>query len=74
MAKEQAVANGINCKRKRIDLQNCPDFQPHFNKAKILVSEMLIKYTEIEDPIEQTLFEVYAAVELKTPYNKFVNH
>jgi len=35
---------------------------------------MEFRYVKVEDPIEQTLFEVYAAVKLKTLYNKFDPH
>jgi len=34
---------------------------------------MHIRVVEIEDDHEQTVFEVYAALALGTPYNKFNN-
>lgn len=74
MAKERATQNGIDCKRKRGDLQACPLFKPFFYAAKDEVAAMDFRYVKIENPIEQTLFEVYAAIELKTRYNKFDSH
>ena len=35
---------------------------------------MCVKAVGIEDPIEQTLFEVYAHLALGTKYNSFENH
>ena len=74
MAKEQAVKNGIDCKRKRGELQSCPLFKPLFDTAKVKVAAMEFRCVKVEDPIEQTLFEVYVAIKLKTPYNKFDPH
>ena len=35
---------------------------------------MQIKTVEIDNPITQTFFEVYAALELNTPYNEWGTH
>lgn len=35
---------------------------------------MDIRVVEVTDPIGQTVFEPYAALALKTPYNTFENH
>ena len=35
---------------------------------------MQIKVVKIQNPVEQTFFEVYAALELKTPHNEWRNH
>jgi hypothetical protein len=45
-----------------------------FLHAKERVSRMTVRVIEITDPIEQTLFEVYAALALGTVYNVFENH
>lgn len=37
-------------------------------------SEMQVQVLQMGDPIEQTLFEVYAALELKTEYNNWETH
>ncbi len=60
----------------RKDLQKDPDFERLFLDAKKRVSKMVIRAVGIKDPIEQTLFEVYAHLTLGTPrkYNSFDNH
>ena len=35
---------------------------------------MKVRVVEIEDPIDQTIFEVYAHMELGTKFNSFENH
>ena len=74
LAREEALANSIDCLRKRKELQVCPLFSPHFVSSKAKVAAMTFRCVEIEHPIEQTLFEVYAAVELKARYNSFEPH
>lgn len=72
LARKKALLNNVDCKRSRKQLQDCPDFA--FNEAKKRVRAMQFRCVEIEDSIEQTLFEVYAAVELETPHNSFEPH
>jgi hypothetical protein len=55
-------------------LQIAPEFSELFRDAKERVGRMTVRVIEITDPIEQTLFEVYAALALATPYNDFENH
>jgi len=61
-----------------IDTANIPrgklGQEPEFKKAKERVARMKIRFVEIDDPIKQTLFEVYAAMKLQTPYNDFRTH
>ena len=38
------------------------------------VSEMQVQVLQMDDPIEQTLFEVYADLDLKTGYNTWDTH
>ena len=45
-----------------------------FADAKRRVRKMCVRAVEITDPVEQAVFEVYAHVELRTPYNSFRNH
>jgi len=47
---------------------------PKFIEAKERVSKMQIKVIEIKDPVTQTLFEVYSALELNTPFNEWGTH
>ena len=57
----------------RKDLEKIPSFKKIYDENKERVSRMKIRTIEISDPIEQTLFEVYTHLELKTK-NKFENH
>ena len=72
LAKQKALLNNIDCKRSRKQLQDCPDFA--FAEAKKRVRGMQFRCVGINDPIEQTLFEVYAAMNLGTPHNSFESH
>ena len=56
---------------KREDLENDREFKGRFHQAKERVKGMSIRVVEIEDSIEQTIFEVYAHMMLKTPFNDF---
>jgi|SRR3972149_3436111 len=59
--------------RKELSLN--PAFDALFDNAKERVSRMKIRIVEIGDPITQTIFEVYAALKLKTTkYNDFDTH
>ena len=60
-------------------LQRDPEFKKLFDATKEMVSKMGIRVVEVTDPIEQAVFEVYAALELGTTreqsgYNDFENH
>lgn len=60
---------------RRQDLENDQDFTIIFKEAKAKVAEMGIKAVEINEPITQTIFEVYAAMKLGTlEFNSFENH
>lgn len=60
--------------RPRKDLAEEPEFASLFSEAKRRVRRMGIRVVEIQDPIEQTIFEVYAHLKLGTPFNSFENH
>jgi predicted GIY-YIG superfamily endonuclease len=49
-------------------------FKTAFSAAKESIRKMQLRYVEVNNPVMQTLFEVYASVVLKTPYNDFENH
>ena len=74
ISKKDAEKSGVDIKRSREELQNDPVFIPIFIKAKKRVSEMHVQVIQMDDPIEQTLFEVYAALELKTKHNSWDTH
>ena len=58
----------------RRELVRDPEFQILFREAARRVRLMKVHVVAISDPIEQTVFEVYAAMKLDTPYNSFENH
>jgi hypothetical protein len=45
-----------------------------FADAKRRVAQMQIRYVEERDPALRTVFEVYATLRLKLPYNDFETH
>ena len=55
----------------RVELSKNPTFDRLFTQAKERVRKMSVRYVEINDPIEQTVFEVYAHMKLGTPFNDF---
>ena len=58
----------------RKDLQRHKEFQLLFDSAKERVRRMEVRVVDVADPIEQTIFEVYAHLELQSPFNSFENH
>lgn len=80
LAKKDAIEKGIaneksiNYGKKSGELETNPAFVELFLKAKEKVSRMPFRVIEINDPIIQTIFEVYAHIDLKTEFNDFDNH
>jgi len=76
LAKKKAkkIPLDIDLKQKRGVLERDPAFRPIYDEMKERVSKMQIKVVKIQNPLEQTFFEVYAALELKTPHNEWKNH
>lgn len=74
VAKQDAKKRGYNLKGTRDTLQKEDAFSQVFAEAKSRVRNMKIQIIQVDDPVEQTLFEVYAALELKTEYNKWETH
>ena len=58
----------------RAALMEDPAFVGSFTNAKARIREMDLRFVEENDPVRQTLLEVYVAVVLATPYNDFDNH
>ena len=60
----------------RKDLQKIDEFNRRFDTAKECVRKMDVRVVEVKDPIEQTILEVYAHLELETDprFNSFENH
>ena len=61
-------------RQERQAFRSAPEYQDLFDRAKLRVRRMCVRAVEISDPVEQAVFELYAHVELKTPYNSFRNH
>jgi len=50
------------------------DFVKEFEAAKCRIARAKIRFIEIEDQIEQAMFEIYASLELGTELNDFGTH
>ena len=74
LAKEHyGQARGI--KMSRVEMGKDPMFQKLFLEAKARVSAMQVGVIGIEEPEKQAIFEIYAALALRTQrYNSFDNH
>ena len=74
LAKEAAIKKEIDVNNKaRVHLETDSDFSSLFSEAKERVSRMSIKVIKIDDPIIQTIFEVYVSVKFNT-FNDFDTH
>ena len=75
LAKKLAQEKCINPNVARNKLELNPEFKILFREAKNRVAKMSIKFVPESDPLIQTVFEVYASLELGTmEYNAFDNH
>jgi hypothetical protein len=74
LAKGEAARRGINISQARNELERVLAFKGLFTAAKKRVAAMKIRSVRIDSPVMQTLFEVYAALALQTPYNDFDTH
>lgn len=75
LAKREAAAAGVDIVRTRAQLEADATFVPHFTAARTAVAAMNVRFIELADPIERTLFEVYAALALDTAeFNSFETH
>lgn len=55
----------------RADLMNDPIFRREFDRQREQIGQMTLRFVEIECPIEQHLFELYAALRLGTSLTEF---
>ena len=75
IAGKAMARRGISMYVKRTELEQISGFNRGFVKAKKRVSKMKIRVVQIDDQIEQALFEIYAVLALKTSYyNDFRTH
>lgn len=58
----------------RKHLMSLEPFVAAFHAGKGRIRNMDVRYVQEDDPVKQTLLEVYVAIVLKTPYNDFDNH
>ncbi len=79
LAVEAAENRGIDCTNQtRAVLQKSAAFKPIYDAKKEEVRQMPVRVVEITDAIEQSIFEIYAALHLPTVrpygYNDFETH
>ena len=75
IAKKEAIALGIEVTVPRNVLKQSTEFVKLFLNAKERISNMSVRAVKVDDPLVQTLFEVYASMELMTQeYDNFDNH
>lgn len=55
----------------RAELLNDPAFRREFDRQRGEIGQMMLRFVEIECPIEQHLFELYAALRLGTSLTEF---
>lgn len=55
----------------RASLMNDPVFKAEFDRQRQIVGQMKLRFVAIECPIEQYLFELYAALRLGTSLTEF---
>jgi excinuclease UvrABC nuclease subunit len=58
----------------RKELMGIPEFSNAFSTAKERIRKMDLRFIEVNDPIQQAIFEIYVSIALQTPYNDFDNH
>ena len=75
ITKKSASAIRIKSKKQTNEqLMKNSDFVKEFKAAKERISRVKIRFVEIEDQIEQAVFEIYAHLELGTELNDFNTH
>ncbi len=61
-------------KQTNEQLMENKDFVEGFEAAKDRIAKAKIRFIEIEDQIEQAMFEIYASLALNTEFNDFNTH
>lgn len=75
LAKDLANTRGLVVGGPRQQVVSDPEFAPLFIQMKERVSAMDVRFIVMHDPIERTMFEMYAALHLGTEqYNSFETH
>ena len=58
----------------RKELMSNPEFNTAFTTELKRINKMDLRFIEVNDPIQQALFEIYVHIALQTPFNNFDNH
>jgi hypothetical protein len=75
LATEMAEGRGLDATATRKERLSRAEFNSVFLEAKERVAAMPVSFILIDDPIERTVFEMYAALHLGTErYNSFETH
>jgi hypothetical protein len=76
IAKRAAIEAGLQIVGTRAEVAAHPGFDQHFSAAKERVRAMEFRFVSINEPVVSTIFEVYAAIALKTEgdFNLFETH
>jgi len=61
-------------KGSRKELLKDPDFKAEYEKSKARIRKMQVRYVGEDDPLRQTLLEIYIAVVSEAKYNDFDTH
>ena len=75
LAREVTGKTKASYKKKgsRKELMLNPAFRNAFERAKVRIAKMHVRFVEENNPVRQHLLEAYVAVTLDTPYNSFKN-
>jgi hypothetical protein len=76
IARREAAEAGLTLMGTRKEIAATPAFQPYFTRAKERIRQMEFRFVEINDSVVSTIFEVYAALALRTEgeFNLFDTH
>jgi excinuclease UvrABC nuclease subunit len=69
--KETGLKATYTKKNSRAHLMEQEKFRKEFAKASKRTQAMDIRFVEETDPVRQALLEIYAAISLRTSFNKF---
>jgi hypothetical protein len=74
LAQETAEQQGVTATGTRKERAAHPAFAELFQRSRARVAEMQVRTIEMEDPIQRTVFEVFAAQALNLYHNDFETH
>ena len=72
LLEQLGISTGHGTGHRRVEVEE--EYGQEFRKMKERVRNMDVRAVEVKDSVTQTLFEVYVALALKTPYNSFDTH